>query len=53
MFNFEVCAYLVKIKEAKFFFASFVYPVAPEDGTGASSPVSLLRETFMVPVYPG
>ncbi len=37
MFNFEVCAYLVKIKEAKFFFASF----AP------------LRETFMVPVYPG
>jgi len=26
-----------------FFFASFVYPVAPEDGTGAA-----LREIFMV-----
>jgi hypothetical protein len=31
-----------------FFFASFVYPVAPEDGTGAS-----LRETFLVPACPG
>jgi len=30
------------------FFASFVYPVAPEDGTGAS-----LRETFLVPACPG
>ena len=32
------------------FFASFVYPVAPEDGTGAPSPVSLLRETFLAKV---
>jgi hypothetical protein len=31
-----------------FSFASFVYPVAPEDGTGAS-----LRETFLVPACPG
>jgi len=30
------------------FFASFVYPVAPEDGTGAP-----LRETFLASVYPG
>jgi len=29
-----------------FFFASFVYPVAPGDGTGAA-----LREIFMVPRF--
>ena len=31
-----------------FLFASFVYPVAPEDGTGAP-----LRETSLASVYPG